>query len=60
MFEDNTKGLSFGEDQIKGAALAHQGGGHPLKTTGIVQKGKAAQEERISHGRQVYLLSVCQ
>ena len=44
----------------KGVALAHQGGGHPLSATGTVQRDKAAQEERISHGRKVYLLSVCQ
>ena len=44
----------------KGAALAHQGGGHPLSDHGDSTKYKAAQEVRISHGRQVYLLSVCQ
>ena len=30
MSDNNTKGLSFGKDQRKSAALAHQGEGHPL------------------------------
>ena len=30
MSDNNTKGLSFGKDQRRGAPHAHQGEGHPL------------------------------
>ena len=56
---DKIKGLSFDKDQGE-RGFMRLSGGIPRTKTEIVQRDKEAQEERISYGRNDYLLSVCQ